>query len=84
MVINQSFGHEQCYIEFGTDSETYSLQVIPCCRNHGQALCLLTYAPGEMMNIVRLEVSTTVTMKNGIFWDVTPCGSCKYRRFEET
>jgi hypothetical protein len=21
-----------------------------------------------------------VTMKNGVFWDVTPCGSCKMRR----
>jgi hypothetical protein len=21
-----------------------------------------------------------VTMKNGVFWDVTPCGSCKNRR----
>jgi hypothetical protein len=21
--------------------------------------------------------------KNGVFWDVTPCGSCKNRRFEE-
>jgi hypothetical protein len=20
-------------------------------------------------------------MKNGVFWDVTPCGSCKNRRF---
>jgi hypothetical protein len=20
-------------------------------------------------------------LKNGIFWDVTPCGSCKNRRF---
>jgi hypothetical protein len=20
---------------------------------------------------------TAVTMKNGVFWDVTPCGSCK-------
>jgi hypothetical protein len=26
---------------------------------------------------VRLEVFTAVTMKNGVFWDVTPCGSCK-------
>jgi hypothetical protein len=25
-----------------------------------------------------------VTMKNGIFWDVTPCGSCKNRRFGGT
>jgi hypothetical protein len=23
------------------------------------------------------EVFTVVTMKNGIFWDVAPCGSCK-------
>jgi hypothetical protein len=26
---------------------------------------------------VRVEVLTAVTMKNGVFWDVTPCGSCK-------
>jgi hypothetical protein len=26
---------------------------------------------------VRLEVFTAVTMKNGVFWDVRPCGSCK-------
>jgi hypothetical protein len=26
---------------------------------------------------VRFEVFKVVTMKNGVFWDVTPCGSCK-------
>jgi hypothetical protein len=26
---------------------------------------------------VRYEVFTAVAMKNGAFWDVTPCGSCK-------
>jgi hypothetical protein len=26
---------------------------------------------------VRFEVFTAVTMKNAIFWDVMPCGSCK-------
>jgi hypothetical protein len=26
---------------------------------------------------VRFEVFTAVTMKNGVFLDVTPCGSCK-------
>jgi hypothetical protein len=26
---------------------------------------------------LRLEVFTAVTVKNGVFWDVTPCGSCK-------
>jgi hypothetical protein len=29
---------------------------------------------------VRFEFFTAVTMKNGVFWDVTPCGSCKNRR----
>jgi hypothetical protein len=32
---------------------------------------------------VRFEVFTVVTMKNAIFWDVTPCGSCKNRCFFE-
>jgi hypothetical protein len=31
---------------------------------------------------VRFEVFTAVTMKNGVFWDVTPYGSCKNGRFE--
>jgi hypothetical protein len=26
---------------------------------------------------VRFEVFTAVTMKNGVFWNVTPCGSFK-------
>jgi hypothetical protein len=33
---------------------------------------------------VGFEVFTAVTMKNGVFWDVTPCGSCKNRRFRGT
>jgi hypothetical protein len=33
---------------------------------------------------VRFEVFTAVTMKNGVFWVVTPCGSCKDRRFGGT
>jgi hypothetical protein len=33
---------------------------------------------------VRLEVFTAVTVKNGVFWVVTPCGSCKNRRFGGT
>jgi hypothetical protein len=34
--------------------------------------------------LVRSEVFTAMTMKNGVFWDVTPCGSCKNRRFGGT
>jgi hypothetical protein len=33
---------------------------------------------------IRFEVFTAVTMKNGVFWDVTPCGSCNNRRFGGT
>jgi hypothetical protein len=33
---------------------------------------------------VSFEVFTAVTMKNGVFWDVTPCGSCKNWRFRGT
>jgi hypothetical protein len=32
---------------------------------------------------VRFEVFPAVTMKNGVFWDVTLCGSCKNRRSDE-
>jgi hypothetical protein len=33
------------------------------------------------MGSLRFEVLTLVTMKNAVFWDVTPCDSCKNRRF---
>jgi hypothetical protein len=38
----------------------------------------------DVINHVKFEVFTVVTMKNGVFWDVTPCGSCKNRRFGGT
>jgi hypothetical protein len=36
------------------------------------------------LEFVRFEVFTAVTMNNGVFWDVTPCGSCKNRHFGGT
>jgi hypothetical protein len=45
---------------------------------------LETIRSGNETIRVRLEVFTAVAMKNGIFWDVTPCGSCKNRRFGGT
>jgi hypothetical protein len=33
---------------------------------------------------VRFEVFTAVTLKNAVFWDAAPCGSCKNRRFGGT
>jgi hypothetical protein len=38
---------------------------------------------GPIVNL-RFEVFTAVTTKNGVFWDVTPCGSCKNRCFGGT
>jgi hypothetical protein len=29
------------------------------------------------------NITKHIPIKNGVFWDVTPCGSCKYRRFGE-
>jgi hypothetical protein len=37
-----------------------------------------------LVSCVRFEVFTALAMKNGVFWDVTPYGSCKNRRFEGT
>jgi hypothetical protein len=34
--------------------------------------------------ILRFEVFKAATMKNGVFWDVTTCGSCKNRCFGGT
>jgi hypothetical protein len=31
----------------------------------------------QSFHYVRFEVLTAVTMKNGVFWDVTPCSCCK-------
>jgi hypothetical protein len=36
------------------------------------------------LNYVRFEVFMAVTMKNAVFLDVIPCGSCKNRRFGRT
>jgi hypothetical protein len=33
--------------------------------------------------LCKIKVFTDVNMKNVVFWDVTPCGSCKNRRFGE-
>jgi hypothetical protein len=32
----------------------------------------------------RCDVFTAVIMNNAVFWEVTPCGSCKYRCFGGT
>jgi hypothetical protein len=38
----------------------------------------------QVEDYVRFEVLTAMTRNNGVFWDVTPCGSWKNRRFRGT
>jgi hypothetical protein len=33
------------------------------------------------MNYARFKIFMAVTIKNAVFWDVMPCGSCKNQRF---
>jgi hypothetical protein len=35
----------------------------------------------QLRKVGNQEIFMAVTMKNAIFWDITPCGSCKNRRF---
>jgi hypothetical protein len=51
--------------------------LIPCNR-------ICSYFSPTKRYVVRFEVFTAVTMKNGVFWVVTTCGSCKNRRFGGT
>jgi hypothetical protein len=42
------------------------------------------FNPSRTSLLVRFEVFTAGTVKNDVFLDVTPCGSCKNRRFGGT
>jgi hypothetical protein len=39
------------------------------------------FLPESRMRSESVQVFTDVIMKNAVFWNVTPCGSCKNRRF---
>jgi hypothetical protein len=57
--------------------------------NRDGALCPTAWldCANEFCNtpfLVTDDVFTAVPMKNAVFWDVTPCGSCKNRRFGGT
>jgi hypothetical protein len=54
----------------------------PLWREDGTVICSRVYS--DQGQGVRIEVFTAVTMKNAVFWDVTPYGPCKNRRFGGT
>jgi hypothetical protein len=39
---------------------------------------------GKSLQTVSVVLQTSLSIKNGVFWVVTPCGSCKNRRFGGT
>jgi hypothetical protein len=57
----------------------YLIDAWPGKRNVPTSCCLPEFANNT--GDARFEVFTAVTMKNSIFWDVTPCGSCKKQCF---
>jgi hypothetical protein len=63
---------------------TYQPASIPAYLHTYRPTCLPTYLPTGLLTYLptylRFEVFTAVTMKNAIFLDATPCGSCKNRR----
>jgi hypothetical protein len=65
-----------------TDEQIMTLK---CIMFDCMALCSsLNYHVKTTCDFVRSEVFTAVTMKNCVFWDVSPCGSCKNRHFGGT
>jgi hypothetical protein len=53
---------------------------VPRLQRH---LCTTTATHTEQEHtLIRFEVLTAVTMKNGVLWDITPCCSYKIRRFD--
>jgi hypothetical protein len=66
---------------------------VESCRNRAEIFKHVAYAGDNLIccgssksgkPAVRVEVITTVTRKNEVFWDVTPCGSGKNRYFGGT
>jgi hypothetical protein len=51
----------------------------------GQEIVLYIFQDVHFLNCYMVCVFSfwcdSVAVKNGVFWDVTPCGSCKNRRF---
>jgi hypothetical protein len=78
-----------CFVLFAMGGKIEKCVCIKFCVRLGKCtnktLTMLHETSGEhSLSHVRFEVFTAVTMKNGVFWVVTPCGSCKNRRFGGT
>jgi hypothetical protein len=53
-----------------------ALHSVHCITSHETEVFITTFMRTSHHN-VRFEVFTAVTMKKGVLWNVTTCGSCK-------
>jgi hypothetical protein len=60
------------------------LRTLTCLLNNTSLIGNKFIRKAATTSSVRFEVFTAVTMKNGVFWDVMPCGSWRNRRFAGT
>jgi hypothetical protein len=71
------------YLSFSTTSnKLYKSSQLA--NSHEEACRIIVLQSATKYNCVGFEVFTAATMKKGVFWDVTLCGSCKNRRFGGT
>jgi hypothetical protein len=72
------------YLYWHSCGPVSSVQVRCARMNRKRQNSLKNYNIFRSISIERFEAFKAVAMKNAVFWDVTPCGSCKSRRFGGT
>jgi heterodisulfide reductase subunit B len=59
--------------------ELHSKELHSCC-----SVCNIVDEIKEEEEVVVNEMRKMFKLKNGVFWDFTPCGSCRNQRFGGT
>jgi hypothetical protein len=63
---------------------TTCYKILELCFLPKEYICVFLMVVTVNINYVRFEVSTAVTMKNAVFWDMMLCRSCVNQRFGGT
>jgi hypothetical protein len=70
-----------CYLHRDNEQSKWTPKLKPIPGPRHEPTILGKQTP---MRAERFEIFTAVTMKYGVFWNITQCGSCKIRRFGGT
>jgi hypothetical protein len=77
--------HGEHHIKIGCkEIEFESISLAQLAQNNGGHRSFGLHKIKKTAEQVRFEVFTAVTMENGVFWDATPCASCKNTRLGGT